>query len=78
MHFPQIVSEMLVHVEDKALPMASPMPFIRFCIHSNRVHLRYRLHAEDLPDIERTGQGEDQRTEKDGRSRPFKLPVLSV
>ena len=31
MNRPQILSDMLIQVEDKALPMASPMPLIRSC-----------------------------------------------
>ena len=78
MNFSQIVSDTLIKVEDRALLIASPKPLTKFVIHSNRVHLRHTSDAEDVPDIERTGQGENQRTKEDGRSRPLKLTVLSV
>ena len=58
--------------------MASLNPLTKFVIHSNPVHLRHVSNSENVPDIERTGQREYERTEKDGRRRPLELTVLSV
>lgn len=84
MNTPQMLPDTVSHTPDNAELMALPIPLMRSDIQSNNhafllskkcgrgekpLPFVWRcLHSEDFPNVERTGQREDQGGEKNCRS----------